>query len=70
MDKEMANAKIKFIPVTIKELDFNFRRGKRIMEGSCNMCTDRDYEEVNVIEMRSLSLRLCDKCKKMLKDIL
>jgi hypothetical protein len=66
----MAKAKTDFTPVEIKELDFNLRRGKKVMEGGCNMCVDRDYEEVNVIEMRSLSFRLCDKCKKMLKKIL
>ena len=71
MDKDMAKAKTDFIPVFVKELNFNIRRGKKTIEGACNMCLNKDsYEEVTIIEMRSLSFRLCDKCKKLLKDIL
>ncbi len=71
MDKDMANAKTGFTPVNVTGLDLSIRRGKKLMEGGCNVCTDRDrYKIVNVIEMRSLSFRLCDKCKKELKKLL
>jgi len=44
---------------------------KPVMDGSCNHCTDRDrYKVVNVIELRGMSFRLCDKCKKALKKLL
>ena len=66
----MAYAKRDTIPkYRAKELEFNVSRGKKLMVGSCNMCVDRDsYEEINIVEMRSLSFRLCDKCKKQLKE--
>ena len=71
MDKDMKNAKTDFTPVEIKNLNLNVRRGNKTTEGGCNHCTNRDsYEEVNIIELRSMSLRLCDKCSKMLKKLL
>jgi len=71
MDKEMKNAVVDFTPVDVKGLGLNIRRGKKVTEGSCNLCKDRDsYDEINIIEMHHISLRLCDKCRKMLKEIL
>jgi hypothetical protein len=34
--------------------------------GYCNACTERDYNYVFEIELRSLLFRLCYKCKDIL----
>ena len=34
--------------------------------GNCNACTNRDIEHVYEITLRSLSFRLCYKCKTKL----
>jgi len=71
MNKDMKEVKTNFSPVNVRELGLNIRRGKKDKEGSCSLCNDRDrYDIVNVIDMKSLSFRLCDKCKKLLKKIL
>ena len=71
MDKDMAKANPNSTPVDVKELIFRVFKGTKLMNGGCNMCVDRDsYEVVNVVEMRSLSFRLCDKCRKNLKEML
>ena len=71
MDKDIAKAKTNFISVNVSDLKMNVRREDKIIEGYCNNCTDKDgYRKINVIELRNISFRLCDKCKKMLKKML
>ena len=71
MDKDMADANVSWTPVNVTDLDLKVRRGDKVMDGGCNHCTDRDrYRKITVIELRGMSFRLCDKCKKMLKKLL
>jgi hypothetical protein len=42
-------------PITIEE-------GRREEEGSCNACHRRDTPLVTVVNLRTLSFRLCEDC--------
>ena len=71
MDKEMANARVDCPDLEVGDLGLRVFRGERIMHGGCNLCTySEKYRVVNVIQLRNLEFRLCDKCKKKLKKLL
>lgn len=42
----------------------------RELVGGCNACTTRDYENVTVVDLRGMSIRLCSFCQKALKKAL
>lgn len=35
---------------------------KRVIAGSCNGCQRRDDEKVYLVDLKTCSIRLCDKC--------
>jgi len=39
----------------------------REQEGSCNACQCRDQETVVLVEMKTLSFRVCERCAKELR---
>lgn len=69
----MKNAKTAEIPIgaiRVQETISVWKNVDRLAFGSCNACADRDHKTVTNIGMRGLSFRLCDSCRKILKDAL
>ena len=74
MDKSMANANKetgKNLPTVEQVEPFGFRRGTRLMLGSCNNCpTTSKHRTVTEINLKGLVFRLCDNCKGKLRKLL
>ena len=74
MNKEMKSASVVSVgpdaKVSVNEA-IKVQHGlDRAWQGSCNACTTRDYDTVTNVDLRGVSFRLCDPCRKILKAAL
>jgi hypothetical protein len=53
--------------VTARESSIACSIRSREQEGSCNACQCRDEETVVLVEMKTLSFRVCERCAKELR---
>jgi hypothetical protein len=73
MGNEMKLATTEEIPVGVIHVQETIkvtRNAPRMMYGSCNACTNREGNTVTNIDLRGMSFRLCDGCRKSLKKAL
>ena len=73
MGNEMKSAVTVEIPIgviCVQETIKVTHNAPRAMYGSCNACTSREGATVTNIDLRGLSFRLCDPCRKILKKAL
>lgn len=73
MGNSMKDAVVTEIPVgaiRVQEVVRVTKRADRLTYGSCNACTNRDCDTVTNVDLRGMSFRLCDPCRKVLKKAL
>ena len=71
--REMKTATTVMIPVgafRVQEKITVSTNVPREQYGSCNACTNREGDTVTNVDLRGMSFRLCDPCRRILKNAL